>query len=148
MLDGSARSIAQDFLDRQGEATISGDVEATLGWCDIPCTLESIEGRAVAKNEAEMRAICVAFIKNLKEKRLTFMVRNCVEAILKDDDTIWAAYETRYVAEGNFRTEDPYVGFVILRRKEDRWKISTMQFAVSSNSPANATLRKWASEQN
>lgn len=145
MSENDARRIAQDFLDRQGDATMSGDVEGTLAWCDIPCSLESVQGRAVATNVVEMRAICVAFIKNLKEERLTHMVRNCVEAIFKDDDTIWAAYETRYVGEGNFRSEDPYCGFVILRRKLGKWKISNMQFAVSSNSPVNATLRKWAS---
>jgi len=39
MTEEDARRITQDFLDRQGDATISGDVEATLDWCDIPCTL-------------------------------------------------------------------------------------------------------------
>lgn len=140
-----AQPIAQDFLDRQGDATIAGDVDATLEWCDIPCTLESMEGRAVAKNETEMRAICLSFINGLKGNRFTHMVRKVQEAIFKDEDTIWATYETRYVQNGNFLPEEPYVGFVILKRKDDRWKISTMQFAVSSNSLANVTLRDWAS---
>lgn len=143
-LNRSATTITQDFLDRQGAATMAGDVDATLAWCDLPCTLESFEGKAVATTEAEMRGICEAFILNLQEKRLKLMVRECVEAMFKDDNTIWATYETRYVAEHNLRSQDPYFGFVILRRKADRWKISAMQFAVSSDSPANDTLRKWA----
>ena len=147
MTDDDARRITQDFLDRQGDATISGDLEATLDWCDIPCTLESMQGRAVATNMEEMRAICAAFIDGLKAKRLTHMVRHCLEAIFKGDDTIWATYETRYVRDGKLLSEDPYVGFVILKRKSDRWKISTMQFAVSSNSPANVTLRDWTPER-
>lgn len=147
MKQEDARLIAQDFLDRQGEATISGDIEATLDWCDYPCTLESMQGRAVAANRAEMRAICTVFINDLKDKRLTHLVRHCLEAVFKGDGTIWATYETRYVQDGNLLSEDPYVGFVILKRKDDRWKISTMQFAVSSESPANVALRDWMSEQ-
>ncbi|WP_323008100.1 nuclear transport factor 2 family protein [Pseudorhodobacter sp.] len=139
MID-DARRIAQDFLDRTGEATIRGDVDATLDYCDIPCTLESMQGRAVATNTAEMRAICVAFIDRVKLKRLTYMVRNCLEAVFKDEETIWARYQTRYVTDGNLLTEDPYFGSVILRRKGDRWKVSAMQFAASSDSPVNAVL--------
>ena len=139
-----ARSIAQDFLDCQGEATISGDLEATLGWCNLPCTLESSQGRTVATTEAEMRAICTMFIDNVKAKRLTHMVRRCIEAMFNDDDTICAAYETRYIRDGHQLAEDPYTGFVILRRDHDRWKISNMQFAVDNDSPVEVTLRDWA----
>lgn len=146
MEQDTAHQITQDFLDRQGEATIAGDIEETLKWCDIPCTLESLQGRVVASTVDEMRAICTAFINELQEKRLTHLVRNCQEAVRKDDDTIWATYETRYVQSGSLLSEDTYVGFVILKRKKDRWKINTMQFAVSSDSPANVTLREWATK--
>lgn len=147
MNDDEARRITQDFLDRQGEATVSRDVEATLEWCDIPCTLESMEGRVVATNAAEMRAICETFIDRLEKNLFTHIVRRCLEASFKDESTIWATYETRYVRDGTFLTETPYIGFVILRHRGDRWKISTMQFAVSSDSPANVTLKDWIAGQ-
>lgn len=142
MTGEGAQRIAQHFLDGQGAATISGNVDATLEWCDIPCTLESMQGRTVATTEAEMRAICVAFIEGLKARRLTHMVRRCLQAMFKDDNTIWATYETRYIRDGKLLTEDPYLAFVILRRRADRWKISSMQFAVSSDSLPNLALRE------
>lgn len=144
MTEQDARRIVQDFLDRQGDATISGDIDETLAWCDLPCTLESVEGRTVATTEAEMRAICTAFIAGLKAKRLTHMVRRCLEATFKDEHTIWAAYETRYIRDAKLLSEEPYAGFVILRHTGERWKISSMQFAVSSDSPVNVALRNWA----
>ncbi|WP_323771116.1 hypothetical protein [Antarctobacter sp.] len=143
---GDAHSITQDFLDRQGEVTVAGDLEATLEWCDLPCTLESLDGRIIATTTAELRAICAAFIDKLKSKQFTHMVRRCLEAEFKGDDTIWAAYETRYIRSGNLLTEDPYVSFIILKRAPDRWKISMIQFAVIGDSPANAILRKWISD--
>lgn len=143
MTDEDARQIAQDFLDHQGDVTLHGNVDATLDCCDIPCTMESIEGRVVATNRAEMRAICVSFINKLKIKRVTHLVRNCLEARFKDQDTIWASYKTRFVGDGNMMQEDPYVGYVVLKRRADGWKISTMQFLASSNSPANETLKHW-----
>lgn len=135
--------IAQDFLDRQGEATMSGDIEATLGWCHIPCILESFQGRVVATTEAELRAICAMFIENLKAKRLTHMVRRCHEAMYNDADTICAAYETRYIRDGHQLAEEAYFGFVILRCIGKRWKISNIQFAVGTDSPVDVTLRDW-----
>ena len=144
MTDQNAFRIAQEFLDHQGDATIAGDVDGTLDFCDIPCTLESIEGRVVAMDREEMRAICKTFIAGLKAKRLTHMVRRCIAAEFKDPDTVWATYETRYVRDNQLLTEEPYTGFVILRHRGDRWKISAMQFDVSGTSPANLTLRQRA----
>ncbi len=138
-----AQRIAQDFLDRQGEATLAGDIEATLAWCDLPCTLESMEGQVVANSEDEMRAICVAFIDGLRQRQLTHMARRCLEALFKSENTIWATYETRYIQSGNLVAQEPYVGFVILKHRGDRWKINTMRFAVQKDSPANVTLRDW-----
>lgn len=143
MTQDDARRIAQDFLDRQGEATVSGDIEETLAWCDLPCTLESMDSKAVATNMAEMRAICASFIEGLKVKQLTHMVRTCLTAEFSDPDTLVAQYRTRYLRDGKWLADDPYIGTVVLRRKPDRWKISAMKFAVSNDSPANATLRAW-----
>lgn len=141
MTQNEARLIAQDFLDRQGEATISGDLELTLDWCDIPCTLETMGNKVVAQNHEEMRAICVAFIQRLKTKRFTHMVRQCIEAAFVDENTLSAAYETRFVSDGAHLAEGPYYGFVILRKRETGWKISSMQFADDSENSVDATLK-------
>ncbi len=122
---------------------MAGDVEATLDFCDIPCTLESLQGRAVVRSRAEMRAICNAFLSEMAGRRLTHMVRRCLDAVHKDDGSIWATYETRYVHERQLLTEEPYLSLVILKRCQGRWKASGMQFAVARDSPANTTLRGW-----
>lgn len=143
MTEEDAQSIVQTYLDRQGDATISGDLEATLGWCDLPCTLQTPQGVVVARNEAEMRAICQMFIDRLKMKRVTLMVRNCVEAGFHDADTVWGHYHTRYVAADNVLSEEPYRAQVTLRRRDDHWKISEMRFAVQDQSPISETLAHW-----
>lgn len=137
--------ITQDFLDRQGDATVAGDIDATLGFCDLPCTLESMDTLTVVTDVDQMRAICVRFVGELRSKRVTHMVRNCREAVRKDDITIWAAYETQYVCSGQFLNDDPYSAFVILKRRGEVWKISTMQFAVERQSAVNVSLVDWAS---
>lgn len=144
MADTEAQRIAQDFLDRQGEATVAGDIEATLLWCNIPCRLESLDGEVLVTSQEQMRAICVSFIENLRLKRLTHMVRHCREAEFDGKDTIYASYETRYLQGGKLLSEDPYVGYVTLRRTSDRWKISGMRFDDGKTSPPNATLREMA----
>lgn len=97
-------------------------------------------------DRAEMRSICSAFSDRFKEKRLTHMIRRCLEAGFQDPDTISVAYETRYVREGQLLADDPYYSFTILRRRAGGWKISNMQFDVSSDSPANVTLRNWQAD--
>lgn len=141
MTDDKAMKIAQDTLDRQAADTERGDLEATLNWCDIPCTLETTEGRVVVTDIEEMRAICQDFIVQLNSKQLTHMVRRVFEASYQDADTVMATYETRFVTQGQLLTQDPYMGFVILRRRETGWKISNMQFTSDPESPANTTMR-------
>jgi hypothetical protein len=147
MVDTDAKRIAQEFLDRQGAATVAGDVDATLAFCSLPCVLESPEGRVLATTEDEMRAICATFIDGLRMKRVTHMVRRCLEAEFQDRDTLLVAYETRLVSEGQFLSEAPYAGFVVLRRRGNDWKISSMQFAVEGSNPAVTTLRRWADQR-
>lgn len=120
---------------------MSGDIERTLAWCDIPCTLETMERKIIVESNEEMRAICVAFIQRLKTQQLTHLARRCLEADFVDDDTLTATYESRYVSEGARLAEGPYFGFVLLRRRETGWKISSMQFAAAADTTVNATLR-------
>lgn len=141
-----AQRIAQHFLDDQGAITLSGDLEATLDCCDIPCVMESAQGRVVATNKDDLRAVFTRFMQELNAKRVTYLVRECLEASFTDDSTICAAYKTRYVVDGNFRAEDPYFGLIILRFKSGRWRVSNIQFDVSHTSPVNVTLREWTKE--
>lgn len=141
-----AYQIAQDFLDRQGDATVAGDVEATMGFCDLPCTLETMDRVTVAKTEAEMRAICEGFIHQLRSQQVTHMVRTCQEAVLKSDDTLWATYVTRLVCDGKHLNEPSYGAFVILKLRDGVWKISTMQFAITRDNCVTLTLRDFAAK--
>lgn len=125
---------------------MNGDVDATLEWCDLPCTLETVEQRVVVTTEAHMRAVCAAFIETLRTKRLTYMIRRCLDAKFRDDETLWVSYETRYVRDRAILADESYLGFVILRHRGDRWKISTMQFAADGSSPSNVALNKSASK--
>lgn len=138
----SAIDIVQDFLDRQGDATVAGDIDATLAFCDLPCTLDSLDGSIVVTTETQMRAVCLGFINSLRARQVTYVVRRCQDAVFKDGDTIWATYETRYVSDTGVRAEEPYAGFVILRRRAGIWKISTMQFAVTGDTPVAAGMNK------
>lgn len=144
MQTDDAFQITQDFLDRQGEVTLAGDIDATLEYCDLPCTLESMDTLTVVTDWDQMRAICVRFVEELRARRVSHTIRECREAVRKDDTTIWAAYETRHVSDGKFLNEDPYSAFLILKKRGGQWKISTMQFAVDRDSAVNASLTDWA----
>lgn len=141
MTDINASHIAQDFLDRQGEETIRGDIDALLTRCDLPCTLESHLGRVIVTDIEELRRICRDFVERLRVKQITHMSRRLIEAGFQDPDTLTATYETRYVRQGQLLTEDPYVGFIILRRRDDAWKFSNMQIDVGRNSPPSVVFK-------
>ncbi|MEY8829850.1 hypothetical protein AB9K34_15800 [Sedimentitalea sp. XS_ASV28] len=138
-----AREIVQDFLDRQGAAALSGDLEEIVRWCDFPCTLESPGQRVNVTDKTMLRSIAEAFVEQVTGKRVTHIVRRCLEASFHDEDTVTATYETRFVRDGQMLSEDPYVSFVVLRRGKDRWRFSNMQFDVAGDSPASIVLRDW-----
>jgi len=145
MTQADALRIAQDVLDRSGADVLAGDLDATIGWCAVPCIIETLENRVVAHSRAELQAICEGFIETLRSKHVTHMVRRCLDARFDGEADLSAVYETRYVDAGNALTEDPYTVFVRMTRNEadGNWKIRRFQFAVTGDSPPGTTLRQW-----
>jgi hypothetical protein len=144
MTKNDAFSITQDFLDRQGEMLDAGDLEASLQFWDLPCTFENMDGVTHVTTLADMQAICLCFVRQLRSRQLTHTVRTCREAVAKDETTIWAAYETRFIRDGKFLSDVQYSAFVILKLRDGHWKVSSMQVAVGKDNPLGASLAERA----
>lgn len=140
-----ALEIVQDGLDRHARATLSGDIDAMMKYSDIPCAIETMAGKVVATNRAEMRTICEALVHSIKVRQLSDMVRRCLEAEFKSDETIWATYETRFLRNGVELAEDTYTSFMILKKRTDGWRFSSIQLLVNEGDPVSATLKNWFS---
>ncbi|GAA4223879.1 hypothetical protein J4E08_23055 [Sagittula sp. NFXS13] len=141
MASYKALEIVQDGLDHHAGATMSGDIDTMMAYSDIPCAIETLSGRVIAANTSEMRAICEALVCSINAKKLSHMVRRCFEAEFKDDDTIWATYETRFLRNGVELAEDTYTSFIILKKRIDGWRFSGIQLLVSEGDPVSATLK-------
>lgn len=142
MTPDEARAIVQNGLDRHGEATMAGDIDAMAEFSDVPCEMETLSGKAVATTAAEMRDICRNFADTLRMGHLTHLVRRCLEAKFKDPDTIWAIYETRFLRNGIELVGEPYMSFLILNRHADGWKFASIQLLVSEGDPFSSTVRE------
>ncbi|MFW2542286.1 hypothetical protein ACN2XU_06565 [Primorskyibacter sp. 2E107] len=141
MASDKALEIVQDGLDRHARATLSGDIDMMMAYSDIPCTIETMAGKVVATNRAEMRAICEALVHSIEVRQLSDMVRRCLEAEFTSEDTIWATYETRFLRNGVELAEDTYTSFMILKKRADGWRFSGIQLLVSEGDPVSATLK-------
>lgn len=136
-----ALDIVQDGLDKHARATLSGDIDAMMKYSDIPCAIETLAGKVVATNPSEMRAICEALVHSIKIRQLSHMVRRCFEAEFTSDDTIWATYETRFLRNGVELAEDTYTSFMIVKKRTDGWRFSSIQLLVYEGDPVSATLK-------
>lgn len=141
MASDKALQIVQDGLDWRARATLSGDIDAMMAYSDIPCAIETLSGKVVATNTSEMRAICEALVYSIKAKQLSHMIRHCFEAEFTSEDTICATYETRFLRNGVELAEDTYTSFIIVKRRIDGWRFSSIQLLVSEGDPVSATLK-------
>ena len=141
MASDQALEIVQDGLDRHARATFSGDIDTMMAYSDIPCAIETLSGKVVATNTSEMRSICEALVYSIKAKQLSHMVRRCFAAEFNSEDTIWATYETRFLRNGVELAEDTYTSFIIVKKRADGWRFSSIQLLVSEGDPVSATLK-------
>jgi hypothetical protein len=136
-----ARTIVKGGLDRHGEATQAGDIDAMMKFSDISCKMETFSGSVVATTAAEMRVICKKLVHSLQFRQVSHMVRRCLDAQFKGPETIWATYETRFIRADKEIAKDTYMSFIILNNRATGCKFSSIQVLVSDDDPISSNLK-------
>ncbi len=110
----------------------TGDFEAFAACFDLPTTTQTFEGERTFATTGELRAmfdeVCRAYARMGNPQR----IRHCVEARLRDPETIESTHETRELKHGTFLRQ-PYPVFSVLKKIDGAWRIKSSQYALTEH---------------
>ncbi len=138
--DGS-RQVAEELLQRTGEALDSGDFELFCSAFAFPNIIETFDGRRVIETKETLRDVFERTREELEHASVTDVIRHCVEVKFLDEDTIYSTHETRLMQE-NVLIQDPFPVFSVIRRTPEGWKGVYSSYALPDVSSFNPIFSK------
>lgn len=127
-----AKAIATDLLDRTGDAMDSGDFDAFAACFDLPTTTQTFEGERTFSTLQDLQAMFDDVRRAYARMGNPQRIRHCVEAHLRDPETIETTHETRELKHGTF-VRQPYPVFSVLKLVEGEWRIKSSQYALTEH---------------
>lgn len=126
----TARDIAEQMLERTGQAMLTGDAALFESCVGFPSVFQTFDGQVCCETPQHFALIFRSVERYLRQMCVTDMVRNCIEAQFTDPETISMTYECRMLS-GHVVTQPAYPVFTILRWQDGGWKITFSSYAIT-----------------
>lgn len=126
----TAREISEYLLERTGRALMSGDLALFESCIALPQHLESFDGRVYCETPEHFQTIFFSVVAHLRNSGVTQMIRHCVAAEFRDENTVEATHEARLLA-GDQVVQPAYPVFSVLKRIDGVWKITYSMYAIT-----------------
>lgn len=140
----TARNIHQELLDRSGHAMMSVNFEAFAQCFAIPSVIETYEATGEITSMVDMRALFDRLVAERATQRVRDIVRRSTDAAFREDGTIVATHETRYIVEGNILLGPVHTALSVLRQEDGLWKVAFSQYTVEGDNALNKALKSGA----
>jgi hypothetical protein len=124
------RDVSEFLLARTKRAIMSRDAALFASCFALPQHFETFEGRIFCESTSHLNAIFFSVVDHMRKSGMTDMVRHCVAAEFRDPDTIEATHEGRLLS-GNRVMQPAYPVFSIIKKFDDRWKITYSMYAIT-----------------
>jgi hypothetical protein len=135
----SAREVAEGLLAKSGAALMSGDFDSFLECFALPQDIATFDGRKTIKTADDLREIFEGVRKLNRRRSITQVVRQCLEAEFRDENTITATHQSRNLS-GDILVQGPITAYSIVENFEGVWKITYSQYAALDDPELNKTL--------
>ena len=127
------------MLETTGRALMTGDFELFAGCFAYPQELQTFIGRRILRTEEDLNDVFRAVRTHYMKLGVTELVRTCVEAAYKDDNTIEAVHETRLLS-GTTIVQAAFPVMSTLRYIDGRWQVKGTTYAMPSDEDSNNSL--------
>jgi hypothetical protein len=136
------KDIVDDILTRTSEALLRGDFQRFMGDMALPQRFVTPDKDMNIDSFEDAEGVFRAVQTFLFTNNVAQIVRNCIAAEFRDENTISATHETRFINEDMLLVQAPYPTFSILRQIESRWMIVEMQSGMVETSELARALRR------
>ena len=135
----SARDVSEHLLERTGRAIMAGDFAGFAACFALPQEIDTFVGPRKIETLEELEATFKDVGRHYRSLGVTQLVRHCVDARFRDEDTVESTHETRLL-NGDILAQAPFPVFSILKRTDEGWKIASGQYAIADAPAHNAAL--------
>lgn len=125
-----AHAIAQDLLDRTGQALMAGDDAAFLECFAVPTIVETFEGVQELPTPEAIVAVFHDMVRFFRRKSVTHIIRHVVSADFEGPDRVISTHESRLIEAGQL-VRAPYPVFSTIDRQGAAWKITRSVYAIA-----------------
>lgn len=129
------RAICEQMLAITGKALMTGNFELFAGCFAYPQELQTFLGCRILHDKDDLRSVFDEVRTFYMKHGVTELVRYCVEAELKDPDTVQAVHETRLIS-GSTIVQAAFPVFSRIVRIDGSWKVLGTTYALTGDDPA------------
>ena len=134
-----ASAISEWALKETGQAMLNGDFDAFCACFHLPHTVATFEGERTIETREAFADTFMKVHRHYRQLGVTELVRHCINAEYKDEDTVEATHEAR-VINGRELLQEPFPGFTILRRIDGKWGIVHSAYAIADSPRLNRAI--------
>lgn len=127
------------LLEKTAKAMLSGDFDTFALCFALPHVIETPDKKTILKSRAALREVFDSVVEDYANRRITDLIRICEVAEYRGPFRIEATHIT-HMMSGHFRVQDPFPSFSVLEYIEDRWQISSSQYAVDKTTTVGRAL--------
>ncbi|MEM7719426.1 MAG: hypothetical protein AAF222_09485 [Pseudomonadota bacterium] len=136
----SAIEIANDLLEKTGDAMQAGEFQRFRDCFAVPFLLETFEYKRLLRTEAELESVFDAVRQFRELNHITFVIRENVAAQYVRNDTISATHVSRMVQRGDMLFGRPFPTYSLIKNIDGCWRLTFSQYAIEESHGLIASL--------
>lgn len=135
----TAQDISEMLLEKTGAALLGNDFDAFAPCFHVPHVIETPDQKTVIKTKAALQAMFARVVRDYSNRNVTDLIRICEVAEFRGPFRVEATHIT-HMMSGNLRVQDPFPAFSVIEYIEERWQITSSQYAVDRNTTVGRAL--------
>ena len=135
----TAQEIFETLLQITRDALLAGDFENFQECFQLPHFIASAQDKMVLETREDMIHVFQKVTHDYTRKQITDLIRVCEIAEYRTPTRIEAAYLTTMMS-GNQHVGDSFPCFSVIELIDGRWKITSSQYAVDTNTAVGMAI--------
>lgn len=118
---------------------LNGDFESLCHCYSVPHTIETPEGKITIQTHDALKVLFKKIVQNYRTRNVTALIRYCETAEFRGSNRVEATHVSHQMS-GSQRIMAPFHGYSVIEFIDNRWQLTSTQFAIDKKNHAGAVL--------
>ena len=135
----AANEVSEMLLERTAQAMLSGDFEGFAHCFALPHLIDTPDKKMTLNTRDALYDLFRQMVQGYKSRNVTALIRYCEVAEFRAPDRVEATHIS-HVMSNHQRVIDPFHTFSVIQFIDNRWQLTSSQYAVDAQSHISAAL--------